>query len=572
MRKAHSFQDHPVINNLKNAIMSARNITTAVSVFFFTAFVTAASAQQEDVVLKAMKDEMNRNMANLTLKDHGKPFFIAYGINDYQVFTVYATLGAVVHANETPNRSKNVRILVGDYEFNDESLDNNLYSDTGAGEIELPLDDDYFGIRRSLWATTDAIYKSAAKKYQKHVEYLKEQKKELKDLPHRTFAKVPVITEVGNNQIPQPAETQWSGYVKEISAVFKSFPEITYSGVFLTAVRGHRYLVNSEGAVIKTPNNITMMYVNAGIQNEKGRFEQDQVMYYALTPEGLPKLTDVMAQAKAMAENLIKNSGAEALTEDYVGPVLFMGESVAGVLQGGLFSMNESLSASNTIRTPNSYAQEFNSTLESKIGKNIVDNSITVSAKPTLESFNGVPLLGSYKIDEEGVRPPSELVLVDKGVLKNLLNDRSLTNANQTANGFSDGPGVVDISVSNGVTTAALKEKLIRTAKEDGMEYAIIIKDEPSNRMGLVNVFKVSLENGEEKFVRSAQIEDLSIRSLKKIGGASKDRQVVHLTERGLTSYIVPQALLLNDITILPANIPYLEQETYVESPLKKMN
>ncbi|HEY3429893.1 MAG TPA: metallopeptidase TldD-related protein [Cyclobacteriaceae bacterium] len=549
-------------------MVSIRNIIVA-SILLFAGVV---SAQQEDVVLKAMKDEMNRNMTSLSLKDHSKPFFIAYGINDYKILTAYATLGAVIHANEVPNRSKSVRILVGDYEFNDESLDNNLFSDPGAGEIELPLEDDYFGIRRSLWVTTDAIYKSAAKKYQKHVEYLKEQKKELKDLPHRTFAKVPVINEVVNNTASQPGEAQWSGYVKEISGLFKSFPEITYSGVFLTSVRGHRYLVNSEGTVVKTPNNITMMYVSAGIQNEKGRFEQDQIMYYALTPEGLPKLGDVMAQAKMMAENLIKNSGAEALTEDYVGPVLFVGESVAGVFQSGLFSMDESLIASNTIRTPNSYTQEFNSTLESKIGKNIVDNVITVTAKPTMESFNGIPLLGTYKIDDEGVRPQHELVLVDKGVLKNLLNDRSLTNPNQTANGFSEGPGVVDVSVSNGVPAALLKEKLIRAAKEEGMEYAIMIKDETSNRMGLVNVYKISLETGEEKFVRSAQIEDLSIRSLKKIGGASKDRQVVHLTERGLTSYIVPQALLLNDVTILPANIPYFEQETYVESPLKKVN
>jgi hypothetical protein len=463
-----------------------------------------------------------------------------------------------------------VRILVGDYEFNDESLDNNLFSDPGASEIDLPMEDDYYGIRRSLWITTDVVYKSAAKKYQKHVELLKEQNKTLADLPHRTFAKVPVITQITQEKLEQADMTEYENYVKEISGLFKSMPDITFSGVFLTAVRGYQYYVNSEGTVIKTLHQITIMGVNIGIQSPKGNFVQDQLMYYALTPKGLPKLSVVMSETKTLAENLLKDMTAEPITEDYVGPVLFLDESVGDIFERALFSMNESLSASNTIRTPNSYGQEYNATLESKVGKNIIDPSITVMAKPTLKEFKGTPLLGTFEIDGEGVRPERELALVENGVLKNLLNDRSLTQANQKANGFSGGPGVVDILVNTGATLAALKEKLIQTAKQEGMEYAMIVKSSPANRMGSLNVYKVSLETGAEELLRSAQLEDITIRSLKKIGGASKEQQLLTMTLGGLTSMICPQALLLNDITILPAHVPYFEREMYVESPLKK--
>ena len=545
--------------------------TKILSTLIFLGSAGAATAQQEDVILTAMKDELNRNMTELSLKDHSKPFFIGYGIDDYKVYTAYGTLGSIINASDVKRRSKNVRILVGDYEFNDESLDNNLYSEPGVGEIELPLEDDYYGIRRSLWVTTDIVYKSAAKKYQKHIDFLKEQNKTLGDLPHRTFAKVPVITYIGTEQLKEIDVTQYNQYVKEISGIFRSMPEITYSGVFLTAVRGYRYFVNSEGIVTKTSNQIATIRISAGVQTPKGAMDQKQLVFYARTPDGLPQLADVIKETRAMTASLLKEMDAEPITEDYVGPVLFIGESVGSIFERGFFSMEEGLNATNRIRTPNSYTQEFNATLESKIGKSIVDQSITVTAKPTLAEFQGVPLLGTFEIDEEGVRPEKQLTLIENGVLRNLLNDRSLTNTNQKANGFSGGPGVVETSIAAGVTQAALKEKLIQTAKQEGMEYAMIVRG-PTFRAGMVNVYKVSLENGTETLMRSAQIQDISIRSLKKIGGASKDKQVVNLTLGGMSSLICPQALLLNDITILPAHVPYFETETYVESPLKKTN
>lgn len=538
--------------------------------FLFSLVVTTpVFAQQEDVILKAMKDELNRSMTELSLKDHAKPFFIAYGINDLHAYSSYATLGAIIQSGEVPSRSKNVRILAGNYEFNDESLDNDLFTDASSGEISLPLGDDYFGIRRSLWITTDAVYKGAAKKYQKHVELLKEQNKTLADLPHRTFAQVPVVNLIVESSLPSVDYPKYDQYIKEISGVFRSYPQISFSGVFFTYAYGHRYFVNSEGTTVKTPYRIAVVQVNAGMKTAKGEFVQDQLTYYAFVPGELPDLAQALKETTALAEKLIRDSQSQPLTDDYVGPVLFMGESVAGIFENSLFSADESLNATNTIRTPNSYAQDFNSTLEAKVGKNIIDNSLTITAKPTLERFNNQPLLGSYFVDGEGVRPKDELVLVERGVLRQLLNDRSLTQPTQVANGHAEGAGVIDVSVSNGTTMKLLKEKLIRAAKEEGMDYALIVKDDPAARMGFVNVYKVSLDTGEEQLLRSARLENLSIRTIKKIEGASSDRQVIQSTGGNLISFIVPQGLLLNDITIVPAHMPYMEHETFVESPLK---
>ena len=114
---------------------------------------------RESVILKAMKDEMKRTMTDAKYEGHDKPFYISYGINDRHVFSAHATLGALVRSNTFQSRNKSVRLLVGNYTFNDESLDNNLTSPPNANDLSVPLDDDYYGIRRALWASTDVVYK-----------------------------------------------------------------------------------------------------------------------------------------------------------------------------------------------------------------------------------------------------------------------------------------------------------------------------------------------------------------------------------------------------------------------------
>src|SRR5688572_13836408 len=90
----------------------------------------------EDVILRAMQDELTRNMNELRLPGYDKPFFIMYGIQDQKTYTLAGTLGSIVQSTEKPVRFKSTtRVLVGDYEFNDESLEDNLTSSPTAMEI-----------------------------------------------------------------------------------------------------------------------------------------------------------------------------------------------------------------------------------------------------------------------------------------------------------------------------------------------------------------------------------------------------------------------------------------------------
>ncbi|MBL0742497.1 metallopeptidase TldD-related protein [Chryseolinea lacunae] len=533
--------------------------------------VTVNAQEQESVILKAMKDEMKRTLAEAQYEGHDKPFYISYGITDLNVFTANATLGGLVRSDVFRDRNKSVRLLVGNYVFNDESLDNNLTSPPNANDLQVPLDDDYFGIRRALWASTDVVYKGAAQKYKKHQSTLKEENKKLADMPHREFATVPVVTLLEQPKPYALDKEKWNHYCKELSALFKAYPVIENSAVAMSFTYGEEYFVNSEGTTIVKPLTIAFLQCGAIMKTEKGEPLFDNLVRYARTPEGLPSLADMKAQVNAMAKKLTTSKDNPVLEEDYNGPVLFQGTAVAEAFLSALFAYRENLTASNTLASTMDYRSESNGSLDSKIGKPVVDNTLTVTARTRLKTYNNIPLIGAYEVDDEGVVPQDDLVLVEKGILKNQLNDRSLTKTGQMANGHASGPGVVEVSVEKGSAVQAMKQQLIASAKKEGLSFAIIVRKIAPGGDGISEVYKVNLETGTETLLRSARLSSLGLKNLKRVAATGKEKQVITLQTGGnnLVSYIVPDALLLDNMDIAPLRIPYQEEDKdYIPSPL----
>lgn len=153
-----------------------------------------AQEKTESVLMKAMKDEIHRNMTELQYKDYEKPFYISYMIADGDYAIISSSLGALLTSSNQKYRSKNVRVMAGGYEVNDENFeDPNNISAYDIGEIDLPIEDDYWGIRRSLWLTTDAVYKAASESYKNKLNALQQQGLTIEDLPVPDFSKTDII-------------------------------------------------------------------------------------------------------------------------------------------------------------------------------------------------------------------------------------------------------------------------------------------------------------------------------------------------------------------------------------------
>lgn len=552
------------------------------SVFLFvilllpSAGLNAQSKPEDDFILRAMKDELTRSINELKLPGQSKPFFIMYGISNQRSHSVSGTLGAIIHSDEEPYREKTtVRILVGDYEFNDESLEDDLNSEPTLRDLALPIDADYAGIRRSLWSTTDNVYRNAAKHFASHQETLAEQKKPIDEIPHRKFGRVPPTRIIADSVTFSFDRKGWEEKVKKLSALFLDKPAITNSGVMVQCVQGYQYLANTEGTMARIPDQFVMFMAMARMKNDEDEFVSRQVYYVAHKSEELPSEQQLEAEVKEMILSMERADQAEKFDEDYSGPVLLIGEAVSNFLTSSLLSQREGLMASDNIQRLKGYQySDPEAALDTKIGKTITSTDITVKAKPRLKSYNGVPLLGSYEIDTEGVVPPEDLTIIEKGVLKTLMNNRTITHPSQTANGFASGPGVLEITFAGKDTEKTLKEKLIKKAKEEGLEYAIIVREAgESAAYGPQSVYKVSVADGSETLVRNARLGFSNLKALKKVLGASAEYAVDNRSSLRMEqpmSIIAPKCLLIEELDISSFRMPSLKQDEYVPSPLVK--
>lgn len=532
----------------------------------------AIAQDKLSVVQQAMRDEMERSLKDLKADGFDKPFFINYTLLDETSCRMSATLGALINSIESTNRAAlSIRLLVGDYEFNDESLDNNLFSQPQANEVNLPLDDDYLGIRRSLWISTDNVYRNASRQFAKNKELLKEQNKPLAEVPHRSFTKAtPSKIDIEALEVKFD-KTATEDYIRKVSAVFAEYPDVYNSNVSFAYRSGYRYLVNSEGSMNRIPVSLGKLVIAVMVRTAEGEIAYDHIQYNSITPE-LQPIEKTIAETKHLIETVISSSKAPRFAEEYTGPVLFEGREVANLFSSQLFNGEDRLVANNNIPSLKGMRFESPTSIETKIGKPVFAEGMTVKALPKMKKYGEEIMLGAFEADDEGVIPADETVLVENGILKTVLNDRTITKVNQLSNGLGDGPGVVAVTFKNVVPMAEMKAKLITQAKKEGLDYGLLVKGVPNVNAGLLQyVYKVYVADGREELIRDATIKDLSQRNFRKILGASKETAVYH-QDRGaqMLSMICPLAVLLEEVEFMSSGVPSFKDEEYVPSPLKK--
>src|SRR5690349_124365 len=80
-----------------------------------------ASAQDSNVILKAMRDELER-ARSLQVTTLEKPYFISYAITDGEVFSASAMLGGLMSSTRERLRVPEVAIRVGSYQFDNSNF------------------------------------------------------------------------------------------------------------------------------------------------------------------------------------------------------------------------------------------------------------------------------------------------------------------------------------------------------------------------------------------------------------------------------------------------------------------
>jgi hypothetical protein len=524
----------------------------------------------DDIIFKAMNDELSRNVSQLTLDKYKPPFFISYYLFDAQSFYMRASLGAIRYSYEGPSRNSNVRLMVGDYSLNDENFVPGSQSyQSGINYLQLPLNNDYSSIRRSFWISTDNVYKSALEKYEQKLTALKQQNKEEEEKLD-DYSRITPVNMMLKDVPFTYDKAKWENIIKDLSAMFKTYGQINGSSVNITFAKATAYVVTNEGTRLRIPLTIANISVAANTQAEDGNPLNDQLSYCALIPDQLPTVDKIKQDIKQMADNIVALRKAPVMGEAYSGPVIFEGSAVADVFAQKLFGGNGLIARREPVYAVERPNQGSTNKLDSKVNQKICSENITIKSTPKLKIFNNTPLIGSFEVDAEGVVPKDELMLVDKGILKTLLNDRIPTTKVKESNGYyrfgvrgssvltQKAPGVINVSYDNGENLKSIRKAVLKEAEKSGLEYIYVIRKlEGSSGRNLpiskpFSIYKVSVKTGEEQLIRSAVISEFQTTAFKQITKGTKEQNVYNTLLNGSfpVSFIVPQAIVFNDINI----------------------
>jgi predicted Zn-dependent protease len=521
----------------------------------------------EDVVLKAMQDEMQRSIQKLQLEKLDKPYFISYRVVDTQSTDMSATLGSLLTNSENRARLLTVTVRVGDYAFDNSnflSLSGGVsgFATMFAGIAALPLDDNYLELRRDIWLATDGAYKKALEDISGKRAAL-QNKNRADDLADFSKAMPVSVTDLAPRVDFEGQDA--ARLVRETSAVFRQAPSIQASSVHFSADnRLERYL-NSEGGTFTRLIPRVSVRITASTQAPDGMPLSDFVSAYGRTLKDLPSAAELQSQIRTMALGLNKLQAA-SLEDRYNGPVLFEEQAAAEVFArtfAEALQVQPSL-ISNNPQLEDALRQQQSSGLLNKLGARVLPDFVDVVDDPTASQEKQTLLFGGYKVDEEGVVAKPTIV-VRGGILKTVLSSRAPVRGvpESTGNLRERGVATSNVFVNADKTSAVaeLRKQLVESAVRRGNHFGIVIRRLSGETATLA--YRI-YPDGHEELIRNAELSGMNVANFKDIVAVSDQKYVytdataqraapnmnVQFGEPPLQSYVVP-ALLFDDLSIV---------------------
>lgn len=546
-------------------------IAVATCLFVSTAQVSFAQPQSRDAVasdpmLKAMQAELDREKALLVLPGMQRPYFIEYQLDDLNSYEAVATYGALAREEANHQRVARVTVRVGDY-----AVDSS--SSRGDGAVALaPSDDNAEALRYALWIATDTAYKNALRAYAAKQAALKGFQSQ--QMEH-DFAEAKPVVHVAPLVKMDLDRNEWKRRIVEASGLFATAPEVRasaaevqYSTANIRAVAVNRYLVNTEGTVVRQGYTGYAAGISVGGQAPDGmRLSRDN----GTTAAGAKDLETWPVFRKRVIDDIKSLQALRAApvvpAEDYHGPVLFSGEASSDVV-ARLFVPNveaDRPAMGTTARTTGAYASSYKS--------RVLPAMLSVTDDPLMAKFAGKALLGAYAVDDEGV-PAQSVDVVVKGVLQNYLIGREPIRDFPASNGHGRSApgqpahskaGVVIVKPSDPLPVSELNQRLLAMAKEQGRDvYAVETLSD-----GLVPrvLYRVH-PDGSRELVRGAVFDELDNRALRSDITAAGNDPYVSNSLGPVPQTIIAPSLLFDDIGVKRAVEAQQKLPYYAPPPL----
>jgi hypothetical protein len=560
--------------------------------------VRSAQPGEADLTLKAMRDEMERSRERLQLGNFERPFYLEYRLLDVDVKAVTASFGALVSSSTNRNRLMAVDARVGDYMLDSSNFIGQNFQGFLGNTGQVGVDRDYDSLRQDLWLATDQAYKTALDTISQKRGYIRGLARP-SNIPD--FARAEPVVLLEPLAEPDWSSRDWEAEARAVSSAFRNFPELHGSRVTYYLISITQYLMTSEGTQIRTTRSYAAIEAGAEAQADDGVRVHNFYAAYAPTAAGLPTPEAVRRELERISQELVALHASQP-AEDYVGPLLLEAPAAGALLA-------QVLAPSVTGDRPPLSMQPFfermmeqlggRSEWSGRLGTRVLPAPVTLVDDPTVKEFQGTPLLGSYAVDDEGVRAERVTLVGEGGTLRGLLMSRRPGPDFQRSNGhgratfLSDSrPAMSNVFFQSSETKTKdeLREEFRRLCKEEGRTWCVVVRrmDNPvlavlrqqdasdyfaalaagatnGDRLPLL-VYKVHVEDGREELVRGAWLVGVNLRALRNVAGIGNDPAVTHFfqdpralgtalttfssAQGGLPSSIVAPSLLLAEAEV----------------------
>ncbi len=420
-----------------------------------------------------MKQELKYSMEELK-KQESIPYYMNMRAMDDYTITVVSSFGAVTTANANRTRTLVPQIRLGSPE-----LDNFKYNmqggfagpnAQGAQGVILPLDDNASdAIREAIWRETLQRYEYARTMYDQAKTRATVSVEDEDKAP--CFSKAPVEhyyeAPVAAGRQKMDIKRAWEQRMDEVSAVFKTCPELRQGSASFSFQVLRTYFVNSEGSVVVQNRVSTRVMLMASLKAADGMELPLNMDYFAYTPDELPDNDRMIADAQDMIKRLLALRDAP-VADPYTGPAILSGPA-SGVFFHEIFGH----------RLEGHRLKSGGQTFKKMVGEQVLPAEFQVYCDPLQKRYADTDLYGHYVYDDEGVKA-RRVDNVVNGVLKEFLMSRVPLDGFPVSNGHGRTSGGGDpvsrqsnliIETNRPYTEDELRAMLVEEAQKQGKEY-----------------------------------------------------------------------------------------------------
>lgn len=465
------------------------------SVFCCLAGIASVNGQgvDSDPLVGAMREEINYSMDQF--RQMSAPvYFLSLRLNDVFESLVSSSFGVPVY-DEVRQRQLTPQVRIGtpeldNFKFENQSVSRNSYRPP----IFVPVTEgSLMAVRQAVWQgfmdkyrIAQAMYGSALSKMGTNADN-EDKSPCFSESPVESYYEPP---------FPQSAysfdKEKWIERMDKVSSVFKECRDLESGEASVVYDIERIYVVNSDGtAVVQNRRSIRIM-LQAAIRAEDGMTCPLYTDFFGYTEDQLPDVETLVAAARDLVARL-KNLREAPIADPYAGPAI-LSASASGVFFHEIFGH----------RLEGHRLKSGGQTFRKLVGEKVLPEAFNVYSDPTLTSYAGTDLNGSYKFDDEGVRA-RRVACLENGVLREFLMDRTPIDGFPSSNGHGRASAGNDpvsrqsnliVETSKPYTDAELRQMLIDEAKRQGKEYGYFFNAASSGLtylgdQGSINSFNV---------------------------------------------------------------------------------